>query len=74
MVCIGKKHLDYLRAEHPCYPGAETPLLKLGGGGGGVDITLNKLTCLFAIVKSGLDQTSKCSRPVLYAWFKVQQL
>ena len=43
--------------------GAETPLSKWGerGGGGGADITLNKLTCLFAIVKSGLDQTSKCS-------------
>ena len=45
-----------------------------GAGEGGADITLNKLTCLFAIVKFGLDQTSKCSRPALYAWFKVQQL
>ena len=31
------------------------------GGGGGADIRLNKLTCLFAIVKSGLDQTSKAA-------------
>ena len=56
------------------------PLLGLGA-----DITLNKPTCLFAIVESGWDQTSKCSRPatvclvqsaagqLLYAWFKVQQ-
>ena len=36
------------------------PLLGLGA-----DITLNKPTCLFAIVKSGLDQTSKCSRPAI---------
>ena len=36
------------------------PLLGLGD-----DITLNKHTCLFAIVKCGLDQTSKCSRPAI---------
>ena len=36
------------------------PLLGLGA-----DITLNKPTCLFPIVKSGLDQTSKCSRPAI---------
>ena len=36
------------------------PLLGLGA-----DITLNKPTCLFAVVKSGLDQTSKCSRPAI---------
>ena len=46
--------------------GAETPLSKWGGGGGGgADLRLNKPTCLFAIVKSGLDQTSKCSRPAI---------
>ena len=32
---------------------------------GGADIRLNKLTCVFAIVKTGLDQTSKCSRPAI---------
>ena len=36
------------------------PLLGLGA-----DITLNKPTCPFAIVKSGLDQTSKYSRPAI---------
>ena len=36
------------------------PLLGLGA-----DIILNKPTCLFAIVKSGLDQTSKCSRTAI---------
>ena len=40
----------------------------VGGGGGkegGADITLKKPTCHFAIVKSGLDQTSKCSRSAI---------
>ena len=36
------------------------PLLGLGA-----DITLNKPTCLFAIVKSGLDQTLNCNRPAI---------
>ena len=52
-----------------CLPQFSSSTLKSSSSdtllGLGADITLNKLTCLFAIVKSGLDQTSKCSRAAI---------